>query len=165
MRRAASRSLHIGFSRLTCQPSPRDYHDALFVQRDRGATPSTTSTSRPPGREISRSTSEAKVSRPGPVRERARRGAPRLGRARATDLDIGVVEIGPHVEVVDATEADEGGPDRPVVRREAHGRHLASRSSPEAAHLGADRLGAAGGADGSPRGDRRPRGVVALSYC
>ena len=27
------------------------------------------------------------------------------------DLDVGVVDVGAHVEVVDAAEADEGGPD------------------------------------------------------
>ena len=34
------------------------------------------------------------------------------------DFHIGIVEVGADVEVVDASEADEGGPDRPIVGTE-----------------------------------------------
>src|SRR6202035_447970 len=44
-----------------------------------------------------------------------------VGVDQGDDLDVGVVEVGPHVQVVDAAETDEGGPDRTVIRREAHG--------------------------------------------
>ena len=44
-----------------------------------------------------------------------------VGVDQGDDFDVGVVEVGPHVQVVDAAETDEGGADRAVIRREAHG--------------------------------------------
>jgi hypothetical protein len=36
------------------------------------------------------------------------------------DLDVGIIQIRADVKVVDPTEADERGPDRPVIRIERH---------------------------------------------
>ena len=35
-------------------------------------------------------------------------------------LDVGIVDVGPHVEVVDAPEPDEGGPHRTVIGNKGH---------------------------------------------
>ncbi len=45
------------------------------------------------------------------------------------DLDVGVVEVRAHVEVVDAAQADEGGADRAVEGHEAHAVRVSCCSS------------------------------------
>ena len=81
-----------------------------------GSSASTASTSRPLA---ASSAADANVARVGPVGLAL--GAPLLARVDERDhLDVGVVEVRAHVEVVDAAEADERGAHRSVVRREAH---------------------------------------------
>ena len=71
------------------------------------------------------------------VRHRGERPSPRpvglalgptllVGIDQGHHLDIGIVHIGPHVEVVDASEAHERGPHRTVIGNETHCRPFLS---------------------------------------
>ena len=99
----------MGFCRFTCQPWP-SRSTTPSACRGIGSSASTASTSIPLP---ASSSTDAKVCASGHSRPRC--AASLLTRVdERDDLDVGVVEIRTHVEVVDAAEADECGADRPV---------------------------------------------------
>ena len=115
MRCASGNVLHIGFCRLTCQPWPSSSITPSTCNGI-GSSASTASTSSPLA---ASSATDANVRASG--QSRCALGASLLARVdERDDLDVGVVAVRAHVEVVDAAEADERGAHRTVVGGEGH---------------------------------------------
>ena len=120
MRWAPAKSLHIGFWRLTCQPLPRSSTTPSSC-RGMGSRASTASTSRSLAASSARRRRSARLASRLPLRPAL------FARVDQRDnLDVRVVQIGTHVEVVDPPEAHECGPYGSFVGCEAHGREVTS---------------------------------------